>query len=215
MSATALLSTLLISPLEALYLALIGSFGGFLPDIDSDNSHALTIIFTLISVIFSFITVIFIYNQVSVLELWLAAAAVFLFNQYCVRALFERLTVHRGNYHSLLACVLFSLLSVATCHFLKLSDFFSWAAGTFTFLGMLTHLVLDEIYSVDLMNISIKRSFGSAIKPMDISYPWTCAFFLSLSAALIYYVPSPQEVIHAMQKSEPGMRFLPDWLKFL
>ena len=33
--------------------------------------------------------------------------------------------------------------------------------------GYLIHLTLDEIYSVDFSGVKIRRSFGSALKPMD------------------------------------------------
>jgi hypothetical protein len=36
-------------------------------------------------------------------------------------------------------------------------------------IGYLTHLVLDEFYSVDLFNRKIKRSFGTALKPFSLA----------------------------------------------
>ncbi|MFP3830603.1 hypothetical protein, partial [Pseudomonas sp. SIMBA_021] len=41
---------------------------------------------------------------------------------------------------------------------------FAWLTGGCILLGGFIHLLLDEIYSVDLSNVEIKRSFGSALK---------------------------------------------------
>ena len=48
------------------------------------------------------------------------------------------------------------------------ADSLAWLSGGFVFLGGLIHLLLDEIYSVDLRNIKIKRSFGTALKLVDL-----------------------------------------------
>jgi hypothetical protein len=43
----------------------------------------------------------------------------------------------------------------------------AWLAGGFLFIGYITHLILDEMYSVDVFDTRIKSSFGSALKLYD------------------------------------------------
>ena len=43
----------------------------------------------------------------------------------------------------------------------------AWLAGGFVFVGYMTHLILDEIYSVDVYETRIKASFGTALKLYD------------------------------------------------
>ena len=43
----------------------------------------------------------------------------------------------------------------------------SWLGGIFMFAGYLVHLTLDEMYSVDVMDVRVKASFGTALKLYD------------------------------------------------
>ena len=43
----------------------------------------------------------------------------------------------------------------------------AWLGAAFMFVGYLTHLTLDEIYSVDVMDTRLKSSFGTALKFFD------------------------------------------------
>lgn len=45
----------------------------------------------------------------------------------------------------------------------KVPPLSSWIAGFFTAGGYLTHLILDELYSVDLYGAKLKKSFGTAL----------------------------------------------------
>ncbi len=40
----------------------------------------------------------------------------------------------------------------------------SWFYGLFLFGGAMVHLLLDEMYSVNLMGMTMKRSSGTAMK---------------------------------------------------
>ena len=82
-------------------------------------------------------------------------------------------SVHRGSCHSLLFLALCGLLTtqiIANVDGINSNkaDSLAWLSGGFVFLGGLIHLLLDEIYSVDLRNIKIKRSFGTALKLVDL-----------------------------------------------
>jgi hypothetical protein len=127
--------------------------------------------------------------------------------RYALLPLFERLTVHRGSVHSLLACLMFGLISVQLALLADKSIVFSWCAGVFIIIGMLVHLSLDELYSVDLNNLTIKRSFGSALKPLSLSYPLTTGAHVLTCIALIYLAPPIDPLLSALQQHQ--VHFLP------
>jgi membrane-bound metal-dependent hydrolase YbcI (DUF457 family) len=95
---------------------------------------------------------------------------------------FARFTVHRGIWHSWLA-VAFATLATVTISYRLLDQVprAAWVAGLMVGLGYFTHLCLDEIYSVDLFNTRVKRSFGTALKPFSLADP---ASSLAMAAAV-------------------------------
>ena len=56
-------------------------------------------------------------------------------------------------------------------------------------IGYITHLVLDEMYSVDVMDTRIKASFGTALKIFDRRYPAASLAMTAAAAAAIYVAP--------------------------
>ncbi|MCK5665174.1 MAG: hypothetical protein KAI17_16905, partial [Thiotrichaceae bacterium] len=104
-----------------------------------------------------------------------------------VLALFKHFTVHRGTFHSLLGATSFSLFTVCITHYIfNHSIYFSWISGIFIGLGFITHLLLDEFYSVDLGNVQLKRSFGTALKLFSLLYLRE-SFAMMIFCALIYF----------------------------
>jgi hypothetical protein len=65
----------------------------------------------------------------------------------------------------------------------------AWLCGTFVFLGFLTHLTLDELYSVDLRGVRVKRSFGSALSFGSFHAPLETGLLYLLTGALFYLAP--------------------------
>jgi hypothetical protein len=76
--------------------------------------------------------------------------------------LLRQLTVHRGMFHSLPALAIAGELTFLVCDHenLWMRVFFSVAVMA----GFASHLVLDEIWSIDLARLRLKSSFGTAIK---------------------------------------------------
>ncbi len=211
-AASTALSLQLVDQTQALILLGIGAIGGILPDIDSDNSNAQEILFNILAVLMVLFLSLWLSNILSIVGLWLMAALVFIMIRYVLIELFEQFTVHRGSLHSLLACCMFGLLAVHISLLSGMGVTFSWCAGSILIIGMLTHLTLDELYSVDFANSEIKRSFGSALKPASLLFPGATFCQLVTCAALIYYLPSPQGFIEALQGTQ--VNFLPtqDWM---
>lgn len=201
------ISLQLVSETEVIALWLLGVIGGLLPDIDSDDSTALNLLFTLMAMVAAMFTAMCFYNQLSVIGLWLAGALVFVFVRYTLVPIFERFTVHRGSIHSLLVGVLFAVAAVHISVLCHMGLVFSWCVGIFILLGFLTHLSLDELYSVDLSNLTVKRSFGTALKPASLAYPLVSTAQLLVCATLIYFMPSPEPLLSAIERAD--IEFLP------
>jgi len=94
----------------------------------------------------------------------MAAVAItaYLVIRFGVPEFFKRYTVHRGMWHSLPAALTVTLLAylVVSSADPAIRVYKALAVG----LGFMVHLILDEIWSVDLYNVRIKKSFGTAIK---------------------------------------------------
>jgi hypothetical protein len=69
----------------------------------------------------------------------------------------------------------------------------AWLAGAFMFAGYITHLTLDEIYSVDVMDTRIKASFGTALKPLDKKH-WGHSAAMAAAAGLVFLFTPPTKV---------------------
>lgn len=195
-AATASLGANLAQPGEALVLFSLGTLGGVLPDLDSDNSVLLQIIFNILSVFFAFM-VMFKYSAIySLAELAIIWLICYLAVQYGVFSIFRNFTRHRGIFHSIPAGVFAWLIVTFICYkFLNFPELRSWITGFFVFLGYITHLALDEIYSVDLSNKKIKRSLGTAMKLVDLSnIPGSIAIYLAILGMLLL-APGPRQFV--------------------
>src|SRR5262249_11147762 len=101
-------------------------------------------------------------------------------------ALFKRITVHRGMFHSVPAMVIAGLLIYLGDHRADPRVRLFLAGGVM--LGFLSHLVLDEIYSVDLLGrkmIRLNRYAGTAVKFYSPSWIATLTCY-TLLASLAY-----------------------------
>lgn len=59
------------------------------------------------------------------------------------------------------------------------------------FLGYITHLILDECYSVNLSGFELKRSFGTALKLLSLRYWKASTLFLLLGLVFVEATPAP------------------------
>ena len=143
----------------------LGTIGGLLPDLDSDNSTPIKLGFNITSFIFAFGLVMHWRSDLSLLALialWLAGYS---FMRYVVFHVFTTMTVHRGVIHSVPYMAILGLgLTYISYKLLELPLTASWFYGLFLFGGALVHLSLDELYSVNLSNMKMKRSSGTAMK---------------------------------------------------
>ncbi len=198
-AATALFMTGEMSNQAVVGYFLLGVMGGLLPDIDSDTSVPLRLASHVLAVIGGFLAVFTFGQRLSLVELVILWLVCFLTIRYGVFSLFTRITVHRGLIHSLPAGMSFALLAVLIAyHGMGISALQAWFCGLFVFLGFIVHLLLDEFYSVNLLGMQFKSSFGSAFNLGNLRNPYgTFALYITL-LGLFYISPSPNSFITFM-----------------
>ncbi|HYN77683.1 MAG TPA: metal-dependent hydrolase [Lamprocystis sp. (in: g-proteobacteria)] len=183
----------LVAPQHTLALFGLGVLGSLLPDIDANASSPVRAIFGLLGAALAFAWTLPMAGRHPPLELALAWAGLFVGTRFLLLLTFARFTVHRGIWHSWLAVAFATLATVNLAHWvLHQSAKPAWVAGLMVGLGYFTHLCLDEIYSVDIFNTRMKRSFGTALKPFSLADPASSLRMAAAVAALAWCVPAAE-----------------------
>ncbi len=148
------------------WLIFLGIVGGMLPDIDAVNSRPVRLLFTVLALLSATAVLSATKKYYGQSYQWfLLAGFAYWFTRYLVLVSIRRFTVHRGIFHSILALCFFSLsITCISYYLLKQNAVYAWLNGAFLGFGFFVHLLLDEMYSVDLSNRRIKKSFGTALK---------------------------------------------------
>ena len=179
------------TPKEVVLYFCAGTIGGVLPDIDSDHTIPVQILFSVLAVVLAFMSVFSRADAYSVVELSCIWILVHLFVRHVLYKIFAKCTVHRGIFHSQLAAVFFLLLSAAGAyHLFGLGTVSAWLLGCFVALGYMIHLLLDEIYSVDITGARIKKSFGTALKFASVEELKT-SLALGTATVLLFFLAAP------------------------
>ncbi|QEA40789.1 hypothetical protein FGL86_02635 [Pistricoccus aurantiacus] len=190
------------SPLDALPIIVLVTFGGILPDVDSDHSRSIRLIFSLLAVLAVAAGALLLQDYLSVGALLLACGGLYLLVRYGAGPIFARFTVHRGIWHSLLAGTLCALIASAISYQLLAQEAeLAWFHGLALLFGALIHLVLDEMYSVDLEGARLKRSFGTALKFFDYHKPLNSLLMLLMAGALFPWLPPWSTLVSVLQRS--------------
>ena len=186
-----------------LMCVMLGTVGGLLPDLDSDNSTPIKLGCKLISFVFAFALVMHGRSELSLLSLMVLWLAGYAFMRYVVFYIFTNLTVHRGVIHSVPYMMILGLgLTCLSYYVLQASLSASWFYGLFLFTGAMVHLLLDELYSVNLSNMKMKRSSGTAMKFYQHKDKWWY-LLLYVILALLLYIASPFDTFW-QQVSDPA-----------
>lgn len=163
---------------------LFALIGGFLPDIDSKGSISKRVIFTILAVCLSTIVLkhtlqYCLINYNSLFKCFL----IYLFIRYGLSWILYRFTIHRGIFHSIPVMLCWSFgISI------MVNSVNQWMIAISVLSGFLSHLILDELYSVNLENLKFKKSFGTALK---FSSSNNLATFLSYTLAIMLYIQMP------------------------
>jgi hypothetical protein len=141
------------------------SVSGMLPDRDSDSGRPLREATTLAAAVVPMLMV----ERFQRLgwgheTMVLAAGVLYLVIRFGLTEIFRRFTVHRGMWHSIPAAIVVGMIAflVMASEDISVRMFKTIAVV----LGFMSHLVLDEIWSVDFRRgqYRFKSSFGTALK---------------------------------------------------
>ena len=153
------------SPEAALLAGGLCGIAGMLPDIDSDKGIPLRETMSFISAIVPLLLIDRMQHLgLSYESMILTGGALYIFFRFGVTRLIARYTVHRGMFHSIPAALIFAGLAFLMCGCSNISLRY-YKAGA-VFLGFMSHLVLDEIYSIEIKRgrVRVKNSSGTALK---------------------------------------------------
>jgi hypothetical protein len=191
---TPLHSAGLINITQSFILLAFGLLGGVLPDLDSDNSKPIQVVFKIFSIFSPLIVLLTVAKDFSLLNMIFVWFISSLLLHLVLFKLFLSLTRHRGVIHSIPMGVLFAQFT--TVFFLFTLEFdidFSYIAGLFLFFGFLTHLILDEIISLNSLGLRVKRSLGTALKLYDAENWRGSIVIYVLIGIFAYFIPFTSE----------------------
>jgi membrane-bound metal-dependent hydrolase YbcI (DUF457 family) len=164
------------------------SISGMLPDLDSDSGKPSREMFEITAAV---VPLLLLHRLratgLAPEETLLLAGAIYLAIRFGASWLFKHLTVHRGMFHSLPAAAIAAEVAYLLQHSAEPNGRYTLAGGVF--LGFLSHLVLDELWSVNAQGLKIRfnKSAGSALKLFSSSMPATVMTWLILGG-LTYLV---------------------------
>lgn len=201
--ATLTLAADVVSPENLVTVTLAGVLGSILPDIDLRDSRPGKIMWSGLGVFASFVVLFAFATKYSVAELMLLWLGTLVLVRYGLHALFHRLSVHRGVWHSLLAGAFLAALTASVLYYiLGRHEGVAWLGAAFLFLGYVQHLVLDEMYSVDISNRRLKQSFGTALKLFDSRYPAASGAMAVALVAAVAITPSTRTFVDGLTQRE-------------
>jgi membrane-bound metal-dependent hydrolase YbcI (DUF457 family) len=168
-------------PATALLAAGVTAVGGMLPDLDSNSGRPVREMFSLAATFAALMIMPRLhFTTFSQEESLVVMGLMYIFIRYGLSRIFNRLTVHRGMFHSIPAMLIAGLLMYLTYSHAKVSVRIYLACGVM--LGFLSHLVLDELFSVNFEGVTIRLNSyaGSALKFFSPSKIATCTTYLLL-----------------------------------
>ncbi len=172
-----------IDPAVAAMGGILTGIGGVLPDLDHDGGIPVREMFNLAGILVPVLLMPRLqelnYSQEQII---LIMAAIYLFIRHGLSRIFKRISVHRGMYHSVPAMLIAGMAIFLIYHHANLHVRLFMGCGVM--LGFLSHLILDEIYSVDFQGVRIhlKSSAGSALKFWSPSFLGSAICYVILGA---------------------------------
>ena len=156
------LTMLGMSLVQSATVFILAALGSILPDVDCDTSRPVDILFGILGVLLPIVLLnLFFPDGASMENMLCFVLFIYICVHHFISRMFFKLTKHRGIIHSVPMAII-----AGECAFLIFSDSplrqrLIYALALFA--GFMVHLVMDEIWSVDLLGARMKKSFGSAI----------------------------------------------------
>ncbi len=176
------------TPMQGALAGCLTAVGGMLPDLDLENSTPSRELFALTAAVAPLVLMPRLMHWGGGYEgAMFLAVVIYLVVRYLGATIVGKLTVHRGMFHSIPALFIVAELVFLGYRSDQASTRFLMAGAVAT--GFLSHLILDEIFSVQFTGIRFKlaKSAGSALKFMG-SNVLANLFSYALLCALTYGV---------------------------
>jgi membrane-bound metal-dependent hydrolase YbcI (DUF457 family) len=127
----------------------------------------------------------------SVETIAMVGGAIYLAIRWTLPYLLAKFSNHRGMWHSLPALLIAGLLACRVCSGPNLGIRFFKAGGVM--LGYFSHLLLDEIYSIDMRRgrFRLKSSFGTALKFYSKSAYANLSTYAKLAVLVVMAIGDP------------------------
>ena len=158
-------SELGFNPATAVLGAGLTAIGGLMPDLDSDSGVPVRELFGLSAALVPMLLMRRLSNStLSPEELFVVMGGIYCFIRYGLSRIFRMMTVHRGMFHSIPAMFIAGLVVYLAYHHPSIPMRLFLAGGVM--IGFFSHLMLDELCSVDFRGLTIKLNqfAGSAVK---------------------------------------------------
>lgn len=175
----------------AAFGAVLTSLSGLAPDLDSDSGVPVRTLFSVAGLLVP----VLLFRRLLAMglplpQIAIALGATYLFIRYGLCGFFKRLTVHRGMFHSIPGMFITGLIVFLLYHDVNVLVPYFLASGAM--IGFLSHLVLDELCSVNLVGVKVRlnKSAGSALKLSSSSMVATATSYAILVGLL--YLAAPQ-----------------------
>ena len=206
-----LLSMEILAPQEAISAFFLGTLGGLLPDVDSAHSTSIKVGFNVLSFLATIMLIFLKVHSYSLVEIFIMSIIVFTTIRYLFLGIFRKISKHRGMFHSIPVAIIWGILIASFVHVsFGLNSLVSWIYGLVITIGYIVHLTLDELYSVDLENARMKKSFGTAFKFFNFKTTFSTIQTLLIYASiplLLQIAPDSSLFIHTIFSHESWLTF--------
>lgn len=174
------------SPTDSLACAILCGIGGLMPDIDSPMSKPTEYIVSITGALAPvFVLQALSLNSLTASQILLLSFGAYLGTRFILKVIIKRFTVHRGIIHSIPTAIIWGGLVFLA--FRNSPDIVQNLAASSAIIGFLTHLLIDEMFS--MMDISggkftPKASSGTALKFLGSTIMITVALYLCVAFVL-------------------------------
>lgn len=148
-----------IGSIVVLFLATVSSA---IPDIDSPTGRPRELVLSFLGVTLPVVVFLNFAKDIATENILIAVIITFFLTRYLLEYILSNWTVHRGLWHSIPVGILCAEIAYLLFWDADIKSRFIYATAVFG--GYLSHLILDEMYSVKVLEVSTKRSFGTALK---------------------------------------------------
>ncbi len=153
------------TPMQGALAGCLTAVGGLLPDLDLENSTPSRELFALTAAVAPLVLMPRLIQWGGSFEAAMFfSVVIYLIVRYCGATIVGKLTVHRGMFHSIPAMFIVAELVFLGYRSDEMSVRLLMGGGVT--IGFLSHLILDEVCSVQFSGLRIKlaKSAGSALK---------------------------------------------------